>query len=343
MQTELENSSVYTTSKVARDVASQVWNSVKKDLNLLDEDVIKNPPPHIPALAQVLNEVWKSGGKRLRPSLVFLCAQILGVPAEKIKPYARAAELVHTATLLHDDVIDQASTRRGLPSVPQKYGNYKAVLAGDFLLAHVMWELSLLGHYVANSRLSETLQWLVEGEWLQHSIIDRSDVSRELSLTIAERKTASLLMWCCEVPALVAAFSPQVCESLKEYGRNVGLAFQLQDDVLDFLKSETGKPKLNDLKRGLMNSVSVELAENSKMGRIWIESVMAAKTEEARAQLLKEMNQGPLTEAVREAMSITQERAQAYLLRAKENVKEVSSSGSEKLAQVADLLVGRVK
>jgi geranylgeranyl pyrophosphate synthase len=123
----------------------------------------------------------------------------------------------------------------------------------------------------------------------------------------------------------------------------VGLAFQLQDDVLDFLKSETSKPKLIDLKRGLMNSVSVELAENSKMGRIWIESVMAAKTEEARAQLLMEMNQGPLIEAVREAMSITQERAQAYLLRAKENVKEVSSSGSEKLAQVADLLVGRVK
>ncbi len=332
----------------AKDIAAEVWNSVKKDLGLLDEDVLKNPPPHIPALSQVLNEVWKSGGKRLRPSLVFLCAQILGVSADKIKPYARAAELVHTATLLHDDVIDQATTRRGQPSVPQRYGNYKAVLSGDFLLAHVMYELSVLGHYVANSRLSETLQWLVEGEWLQHSIINKSDVSRELSLTIAERKTASLLMWCCEVPALIAASSPDVCESLKEYGRNLGLAFQLQDDVLDFLQADIGKPRLHDLKRGLMNSVSVELAEISPLGKKWIEKIMVSDEAE-RDKLLDQSNGNgkfpgfDLTVDIQAAVQATQNRALAYLIRAKENVKEISSGSSDKLSKVADLLIKRAK
>lgn len=322
------------------EAGKEIWNSVKKDLHLLEEDVIKNPPPHIPALAHVLNEVWKSGGKRLRPSLVFLCAQLLNVPAEKIKPYARAAELVHTATLLHDDVIDQAPLRRGQPSVPQRYGNYRAVLSGDFLLAHVMWELSLLGHYVANSRLSETLQWLVEGEWLQHSIIDRADVTRELSLTIAERKTASLLMWCCEVPGLIAAASPSVCESLKEYGRNLGLAFQLQDDVLDFLQSDTGKPKLNDLRQGLMNSVSVELRENSPQAKKWIENIMAVHGD-ARNELV---SQWPEYETeLNEAIKIIQVRAEAYLLRAKENIREISPKAFERLSQVADLLVKRTK
>lgn len=324
---------------ISKDIAGEIWNAVKKDLHLLEEDVIKNPPPHIPALSQVLNEVWRSGGKRLRPSLVFLCAQILNVPAETIKPYARAAELVHTATLLHDDVIDQAKSRRGQPSVPQKYGNYKAVLSGDFLLAHVMWELSLLGHYLANSRLSETLQWLVEGEWLQHSIINKSDVTRELSLTIAERKTASLLMWCCEVPALIAASSPSVSGSLKEYGRNLGLAFQLQDDVLDFLTTDTGKPKFNDLKQGLMNSVSVEIREGSVRGKQWIESIFEKIDDrEALVNSWKDYEG-----EINDAKNIIQARAQAYLARAKECVRELSASGHLRLSQVADLLVQRVK
>ncbi|MBK9295036.1 MAG: polyprenyl synthetase family protein [Oligoflexia bacterium] len=323
-----------------KDIASQIWDSVKKDLHLLDEDVIKNPPLHIPALSQVLNEVWRSGGKRLRPSLVFLCAQLLNVPAEKIKPYARASELVHTATLLHDDVIDQAKTRRGQPSVPQKYGNYRAVLSGDFLLAHVMWELSLLGHYVANSRLSETLQWLVEGEWLQHSIINKSDVTRELSLTIAERKTASLLMWCCEVPALIAASSPSVCDGLKEYGRNLGLAFQLQDDVLDYLNTDTGKPKLNDLSQGLMNSVSIELREGSVKAKDWIEKIFASEQNQ-RAPLIAEWVN--FTYEIEEAKKIVQVRAQAYLSRAKESIRELSPNAYERLSQVADLLIKRVK
>ncbi len=322
------------------DIASEIWNSVKKDLNLLEEDVIQNPPPHIPALSQVLNEVWRSGGKRLRPSLVFLCAKILNVSAEKIKPYARAAELVHTATLLHDDVIDQATTRRGQVSVPQKYGNYKAVLSGDFLLAHVMWELSLLGHYVANSRLSETLQWLVEGEWLQHSIIDRADVSRELSLTIAERKTASLLMWCCEVPALISASAPSVCESLKEYGRNLGLAFQLQDDVLDFLYSDTGKPKFNDLRQGVMNSVCVEMVETYPEGKKWVEKIMECHGSERETLIAQWKN---FEKEIVESSEKTQIRAQAYLIRAKENVRELSPEGYDKLSKVADLLLQRTK
>lgn len=324
-----------------KDVAAEIWDAVKKDLHLLDEDVIQNPPPHIPALSQVLNEVWRSGGKRLRPSLVFLCAQLLNVPAEKIKPYARASELVHTATLLHDDVIDQAKTRRGMPSVPQKYGNYRAVLGGDFLLAHVMWELSLLGHYVANSRLSETLQWLVEGEWLQHSIINKSDVTRELSLTIAERKTASLLMWCCEVPALIAASSPAVCEGLKEYGRNLGLAFQMQDDVLDFLQTDTGKPRLNDLRQGLMNAVTIELRENSVKAQEWIENIFSSTDLEKRNALVDQwMN---FESDINNAKNIVEKRAQAYLARAKECVRELSPHAYQRLSQVADLLVKRVK
>src|SRR5205823_5770202 len=160
---------------------------------------------------------------------------------------------------------------------------------------------------------------LVEGEWLQHSIINRADVTRELSLTIAERKTASLLMWCCEVPALIAASAPSVCESLKEYGRNLGLAFQLQDDVLDFLQSDTGKPRLNDLKQGLMNSVAVEMKEFSEASKKWIEKIMKAQGAE-REQLIAQWPEykNDLDAAVREI----QTRAQAYLIRAKENVRE---------------------
>ena len=311
-----------------------LWNSLKKELHLLDEDVLHYPPPHIPELNQLLNGIWQSGGKKLRPSLVFLCARILNVTPEMIKPYARAAEMVHTATLLHDDVIDQANFRRGKPSTPQVYGNMRAVLSGDFLLAEVMRELNRLGNFEANCRLSETLAWMVEGEWLQNSIIGRTDVTAELSVTIAERKTASLLMWCCEVPGIIAHSPPEVLEKLKSYGRNLGLAFQLQDDALDFQENAvSGKPRFQDLRQGLMNGVAVALNGTDTKTSAWLKSVIESKSEEER-----ETNIACWIErksAIDEAVSAARTKAGVYLKRAEEAAIDTS------LVDVARLVMAR--
>ncbi len=214
----------------------------------------------LPELPELLNRTVANGGKRLRPALLFLLADLFDVSSTRATPYARAAELLHAATLVHDDVVDEALVRRGRPTVNAETSNARAVLAGDLLLSRVIGEMASLGDVVALRGLSDTLEMLVDGEWRQLGARGRIDVSRdELEIT-AQRKTASLMEWCCWVPALLAGKSAATQERCRELGRIVGLAFQMKDDELDFSRSGE-KPFAQDLREGLANFLTVELLE----------------------------------------------------------------------------------
>ena len=196
--------------------------------------------------------VAQGGGKRVRPTLHLLAADLCGYRGPHDVLLATVLEFIHSATLIHDDVIDEASTRRGRPSVNREWGNTVTVLFGDYLYAKAM-ELAL---QAGSLRVMERLAWITlrmtEGEMLQTRYAGRLDLTVEEYLDLIERKTAVLFGGCCELAAILAGAGPAAERALRSYGLHIGLAFQIVDDVLDFTGDPEvlGKPTASDLREG---------------------------------------------------------------------------------------------
>ncbi len=257
----------------------------------------------LPGLEEVLNQSVLRGGKRLRPLLMSRFAALFGVADRKILPFARAVEQIHSATLAHDDVIDAAEFRRGLRTLNARMENRRAVLGGDYLLADGIFEVARQKNLLVLEDLSKTLRELVTGELLQNEALGRVDVSAKHLGRIADLKTASLFRWCCAVPARLAGASPEALRFTHEFASQMGRAFQLIDDALDY-SPETGKPLGQDLREGLVNAVTHRLLENhpqhaeavrSLLGSAdalrfpWKESELHAATEQIRADSATEL------------------------------------------------------
>ncbi len=201
-------------------------------------------------------------GKRFRPLLCFLMGSFFGRTLEELAPYARAAEFVHAATLAHDDVIDESLKRRHNPTLNARVGNVRAVLIGDVLLSRVMVELSQLGNLHLIARLSETVEDLVVGEWLQLEARGQVSISRLHLEHVAQKKTASLMRWVSRVGAHLAGASHQHEQWCADVGGVFGVAFQMIDDILD-MTQDGEKPFCQDLREGLVNVVVFEMLETS--------------------------------------------------------------------------------
>ena len=208
-------------------------------------------------------------GKRLRPILTYLVGNLLGLKPHQVKLCADSIEMVHAASLSHDDVIDQAVTRRGMPSINTE-GNKRAVLAGDFLLARVMSDLAARGRWELVKEMGDVVAALSWGEWLQMEASAKRNYDREILEEIALQKTASVMTWCVVSPAYVASLPPQLIEYCRSLGRDFGLAFQWMDDIMDF-SPHSSKEACLDLKNGMLNAVSYEhLEANPELKRHFI-------------------------------------------------------------------------
>jgi geranylgeranyl pyrophosphate synthase len=174
-------------------------------------------------------------------------------------PFARAAEFTHSASLAHDDVVDSAELRRSRETLNAATSNARAVLAGDLLLARVMVELSERGNLQIIHDLALVVEDLVNGEWLQLEARGKVDIGWDHLTEVSQRKTASLMAWCCSVPARLAyPNDTKLLESCRRFGSSLGIAFQIIDDVIDYDKSGE-KDFAKDLKEGLVNFVTAEL------------------------------------------------------------------------------------
>ncbi|MBC7429562.1 MAG: polyprenyl synthetase family protein [Bacteriovorax sp.] len=210
------------------------------------------------AIDAVLSQSVLKGGKRLRPLLTFLVAHLFRVDFKTITPYARASELVHAASLSHDDVIDNATMRRGTPSINILSSNKKAVLAGDYLLSSVIVDLTNAGNLELIREMSLVIKDLSEGEWLQLDLISERNYTRELIREVAEKKTSSVMSYCSVAPAILSGADKDTVELCREFGRRLGLAFQMIDDTLDY-SGDSQKDQELDLKNGIVNSVVFEI------------------------------------------------------------------------------------
>lgn len=194
--------------------------------------------------------ILKQKGKRLRPLLVFLAGKATGSVSDATFRAATLVEILHTATLIHDDVVDDADTRRGLASINAVWKNKIAVLMGDFLLSRgLLLALKYDNIYVLKTT-SDAVKRMSEGELLQIQKSRSLDIEEETYYRIVRDKTASLLSTCCEIGAYASGAHTEAVEALRDYGENLGIAFQIRDDVLDYIgrKSITGKPTGLDIK-----------------------------------------------------------------------------------------------
>jgi len=230
---------------------------------ILDLDVVLKTSHSVPEIPDLLNRTVLVGGKRLRPALAFLMGQALGVDSQKMTYFARAAEFTHSASLAHDDVVDNAYMRRNVKTINAESSNKRAVLAGDLLLARVMVELSEQGNVDIIHDLALAVEDLVNGEWLQMAIRGRTDVTQEELIEVSLRKTASLMSWCCVVAARLSPHDSADLRALaSDFGKNLGIAFQMVDDIIDFDKSGE-KTFAKDLREGIMNYVACDMVSHS--------------------------------------------------------------------------------
>ena len=202
-------------------------------------------------LASVLSHIKKRTGKQMRPILILLLAKNYGTISNVTLRSAVGLELLHTASLVHDDVVDDSEERRGQKSVNAEYNNKVAVLVGDYLLSTALLNVSLTNNHLIVQNLAELGRTLARGEILQLSNIANQDISEDVYYQVIKQKTAALFESCCAIAALSCDVSEeQICKA-KKFGQDLGIIFQIKDDIFDYFDSEEiGKPTGNDMSEG---------------------------------------------------------------------------------------------
>ena len=227
-------------------------NIIGDDLKLVELQFRKDLQSDVPLIRKVGEYVLSSGGKRVRPALLLLAARLCGYTADKAVPLASVVEFIHTATLLHDDVVDSATLRRGLASANTLWGNEASVLVGDFLFSKSFSLMVGVGSLDILRVLSGATTVIAEGEVMQLLCTGELDLTEEQYTDVIRSKTAILMSAACEAGAILGEATQNQQQALADFGMDLGIAFQLMDDILDYVATEEefGKSIGHDLEEG---------------------------------------------------------------------------------------------
>lgn len=227
-----------------------ISNPIKEELEEFDKYFKGLMKTDVALLDIVLRYITKKKGKRIRPILVFLTAHILGNINERTFRGAAMVELLHTATLVHDDVVDRAETRRGLLSINAKWNNKIAVLVGDFLLSKGLLIATEHNEFEFLHITSDAVKRMSEGELQAIEVIKSREITEEVYYKIISDKTAALISTCTKIGAASVSSDQAIIEKMHQFGENIGMAFQLKDDLFDYLSESSliGKPVGNDIR-----------------------------------------------------------------------------------------------
>ncbi|MBV9506497.1 MAG: polyprenyl synthetase family protein [Acidobacteriia bacterium] len=322
--------------------AREIFELIQHDLEQVEKKITLESVASVDAVTAIGQYLHSSGGKRLRPSLLLLAAKLAG--GDPASPMAiqlgAVVEMIHAATLVHDDVIDTAQTRRGRPSTNIKWGNHTCVLAGDWLYMQA-FQIALRERvFQVLDLLIGLTQMMVEGELLQLERIGRMDISEADCMELVDRKTACLFSVCCRLGCLAGGGDLISQEKLGEYAWNLGMAFQLVDDVLDFTAREKtlGKPVGGDLREGkitlpVVYALECASAEERRLVEVILrERNYAAVPFERILALLEKYH----------AIERVRERAQAFTDKARQVISEFPDSPYQRaLLAVTELVTER--
>jgi octaprenyl-diphosphate synthase len=320
--------------------AIEIYDLVRADLAQAEREIGLESVASVDAITYIGQYLQSGGGKRLRPILVLLCGRLFGESNPGLIRMAAVVEMIHTATLVHDDVIDMAKTRRGRPSINIVWGNHTSVLAGDWLYMQAFQVALRERNFPILDLLINLTQMMVEGELLQLERIGKIGVTEADYMELIDRKTASLFSACARLGALAQGAGEREETKLGEYAWNLGIAFQLIDDVLDFTSREKilGKPVGNDLREGKVTLpliYSLESAEPEE--RKLVETVLADGNYD-------QVPFGKILQILHRHNGIekAQRRAQAFTEKAREIIGELPDSPYQRaLMAVTDLVTDR--
>ncbi len=296
-------------------------------------------------IPEVGEHTFASGGKRIRPVLVLLTSRLCGYRGPRALQIAAAAEYLHSASLLHDDVVDGASERRGRPSVNAQFGERLAILVGDFMYARGCQMLVEDGSIDILSLYAEALRQMTEGEVLQLSQSFDPDVTESVYLEVIGRKTASLLGAAAESGAILGGVTRAERRSVREYGWELGLAFQLVDDALDYVGTgaELGKPPLQDLSEGKVTLPLLAALKRCSVGeREGIASILKSFSREGSGADPKQASQVAECVARYQGVEITLARASQRAAEARARIESfVDSQVKQTLLDLTEFVVQR--
>lgn len=320
--------------------AKEVFDLVKDDLRKVEEELRTESVAGVESVTGIAQYLQSSGGKRLRPILLLLSTRLVGAVTPAAIRMASVVELIHAATLVHDDVIDMAQTRRGRPSPNVIWGNHTAVLAGDWLYMQAFQIALRERNFHVLDMLINLTQMMVEGELLQLERIGKIDVSEADYMQLVDRKTACLFTVCAKLGSHMGGADEANENRLGEFAWNLGIAFQLVDDVLDFTARETilGKPVGGDLREGKVTLPLIYALESaSKEERRQVATVLAERN----------YDKVPFKTILRmvehhKGVDRARERAQDFTDRARSIISEFPDSPYQRaLLAVTDLVTDR--
>jgi octaprenyl-diphosphate synthase len=294
--------------------AQRIFSLISAELRDVEVEFERQASSNIQVIAYIGNYLLSSGGKRVRPALTILSNYAVGGEGARYNSIRMATvmEFLHTATLVHDDIIDNASTRRNRPTINNQYGNQTAVLMGDWLYMSA-FETSLAERSLPIlDILTAVTRKMTEGELLQLTLLGQTGITEGQYFDVLERKTAFLFSACCEVGALLGGANEAQRVALRDYGMNLGTAFQLIDDLLDFNSSAEalGKAAGVDLLEGKLTLPLIYLMESGDAARQLVQTVVGegAYNTVSRAELIEAVNR---TGSVKRAQARADEYATA--------------------------------
>ena len=292
----------------ARMTPQEIFSLVGRDLVRVEAEFYRHTQDASEVVSSIVRYMHEGGGKRVRPALLLLASKLVsGEANESSVRMAAVMEMLHTATLVHDDIIDEAGVRRGRESANAKWGNDITVLIGDWLYM-TAYEMSLAERdFDILDVLTGMTRFMVDGEIMQLAMIGNSRISETEHLEIVRRKTACMFSACAEVGGIVAGASREERRALARYGLTVGIAFQLVDDVLDFVSTEEelGKPVANDLREGKLTLPLIYLLEEgNNEHREMIETVM-------RERGFESVKREDVLQVIRDSGTLSRARSEA--------------------------------
>jgi geranylgeranyl pyrophosphate synthase len=307
-------------------ITTTFFDLVRDQMPLVEARMRASPDRHHPQLGHAIDQLLASGGKRIRPTLTLLTARLLGTDEDKAIGLAAAIEMLHTATLVHDDLIDGSLLRRGLPTLNANLTPGATVLTGDYIFARAAYLAAGIGSLPLMEHFARTLMVIVNGELIQ-LFREQSGDDRQDYFDRIYAKTASLFELATMGAALLRQANQEIVEAMRRFGYQVGMAFQIVDDVLDFAGDEArmGKPLGSDLRNGLLTLPTLFHLEHRPDG--------AALAQAIRSRILDERGLDALVAEIRASDAITRSLSEAHnAIAAGETQLEGMPDGPERAA-----------
>lgn len=323
--------------------AGKIFSLISAELALVEAEFERQAKSNIQVIGYLGDYLRKSGGKRVRPALSILSNYAAGGDGSQKNSIriATVMEMLHTATLVHDDIIDNADTRRNRPSVNARFGNQVAVLMGDWLYMSA-FETSLQERSLEIlDILTRVTRKMTEGELIQLTMLGKTEISEKEYFDVLQRKTAYLFSACCEIGAIIGGANKEEQFALKDYGMNLGTAFQLADDLLDFTADEEiiGKAAGVDLLEGKVTLPLILLVQKDPSIKKNLEQIMyeGDYAKVPRVELLNHLK-------AHKTLDETRERAYNYATLARKNLEVLSDSEYRKaLDDIPSVMIERAK